>query len=289
DPNCQAYLGSSTNQELVSVYETISGDGYVLPLMIIVSGAIPQKPWYTSTSIPDIYLIGLSETGYSNNMLSIKWIEHFESFLSLRQQGQYQLLLLDGFDSHCIKEFLGYCNLYKIVVFCLLPHISHLVQPLDVVVFQPYKYYYTEAVESATRTRCTEFDKIEVEFLNTLPSILSFIFKSTTIQSAFKKTGLISYNSEVVFEMLVAVKSANKLCTITLPQLSTDLPTIPQTIQSLKHHADTVLSQLSDLSPSTNASVCMFIRGSFIQAQSGAQVFEDLADTKAVDLTCTTC
>jgi len=34
--------------------------------MIILSGVIHQEAWYTTTSIPDNYLVATSETGYSN-------------------------------------------------------------------------------------------------------------------------------------------------------------------------------------------------------------------------------
>ncbi|RPB04330.1 DDE-domain-containing protein, partial [Choiromyces venosus 120613-1] len=132
----------STNRELVSVCETISGDGAVLPPLVIIPGVIHQEPWYTTTSIPDDYLIGRSETGYSNDELSMKWLAHFQIFSQRLQVGVYRLLLLDGFGSHCTKQFIDYCDNHKIVVFCLPPHTSYLLQPLDVVVFQPYKYYH---------------------------------------------------------------------------------------------------------------------------------------------------
>ncbi|RPB00468.1 hypothetical protein L873DRAFT_1680569, partial [Choiromyces venosus 120613-1] len=73
----------SNNSELVNVCETISGDGAVLPPMIIVPGVIHQLPWYTSTCIPDDYLVSTSESCYNNNDLTIKWLAHFQSFLAL--------------------------------------------------------------------------------------------------------------------------------------------------------------------------------------------------------------
>ena len=78
DPTQQAYLGSSTNRELVSVCETIRGDGVALPPMIIVPGVIHQESWYTTTKIPGDYLMATSETGYNNDDLIVKWLAHFE-------------------------------------------------------------------------------------------------------------------------------------------------------------------------------------------------------------------
>ena len=85
DPKRQSYLGTCTNRELVTVCETIGGDGSDLPPMIIVPGVIHQAAWYANTSVPDNYLIATSESGYTNDELTMKWLVHFERFSSLRQ------------------------------------------------------------------------------------------------------------------------------------------------------------------------------------------------------------
>ena len=77
DPNRQSYLATSINRELITLCETISGDGAVLPPMVIVPSTIHQEAWYTTTSIPDDYLLATSEKGYSNDDLSLKWLVHF--------------------------------------------------------------------------------------------------------------------------------------------------------------------------------------------------------------------
>jgi hypothetical protein len=74
-------------------------------------------------------------------------------------------------------------------LFFLIPHTTHHLQPLDVVVFQPYKHYYAEAIDEATRLGCSNFN--ETEFLTSISSIRAKTFKKSTILSAFEKTGLI--------------------------------------------------------------------------------------------------
>jgi hypothetical protein len=91
DPDHQAYLGSSTNRELVTVCETISADGDALPPMIILSGVLHQAKWFTK--LPDNYLIGISETGYSNDELSMEWLKHFDQFSArLRKRSESHFL-----------------------------------------------------------------------------------------------------------------------------------------------------------------------------------------------------
>ena len=49
DPDSIFYLASSSNRELITACETISGDGEVLPPMLILTGALHLNDWYTKT------------------------------------------------------------------------------------------------------------------------------------------------------------------------------------------------------------------------------------------------
>ena len=97
-------------------------------------------------------------------------------------------------------EFITFCDNHKIAPFCLPPHSTHLLQPLDAVVFQPYKHYHAEAVDGAIRTGCSDFNKLEL--LAAITSIRQQAFKPSTNVSAFRKTGFIPYNPEIVLKRL---------------------------------------------------------------------------------------
>jgi len=102
-------------------------------------------------------------------------------------------------------EFITFCDDHKIIPFCLPLHSTHPPQSLDVVVFQPSKHYHAEAVDNATRTGCSDFNKFE--FLAAITLIRQQAFKPSTIISAFRKTGLIPYNPEIVLERLQEYKA----------------------------------------------------------------------------------
>jgi hypothetical protein len=57
----------------------------------------------------------------------------------------------------------------------MLPHTTQLCQPLNVVCFQPYKYWYGQAVLGAYATGCTDLDKMK--FLNGIHGIRMKTFK----------------------------------------------------------------------------------------------------------------
>ena len=276
-------LGSSSNRESVTVIEAISGDGGVLPPMIILPGALHMEDWYTKTAIPDTFLIGVSDTGYSNDNLALKWLSHFEAFSAKRQVGSWRLLILDGHDSHSTREFITFCDEHRIILFCLPSHCTHLLQPLDVVVFQPYKHYHGEAVDAATRTGCSQFDK--TEFFTAIESIRTQTFKPTTILSAFRKTGLWPFNPDMVLDKLQPIPAPARRPSTPIPGPQVDSsPTTPKTLRSLKQHADSLAFDLNEIPPSSYLHLQKYLKGSLAFAQSGALALQHLEDTKAAEL-----
>ena len=142
----------------------------------------------------------MSNSGFLNDQLSYEWIKHFEVHSAKSQTGAHRLLLLDGYGSHCTYELLDHCEKNNIVPFCLPPHMTHLLQPLDIVVFQPYKHWHAEAVDAAARTGCVDFNKLE--FLEALGSVCQKALKPSTILSSFRETGLIPYRPKKVVDTL---------------------------------------------------------------------------------------
>jgi hypothetical protein len=49
------------------------------------------------------------------------------------------LVLMDGHKTHCTEETLQYCVNNDIFIECFPPHTSHVIQPLDVGVFNSFK------------------------------------------------------------------------------------------------------------------------------------------------------
>ncbi len=165
----QPYTGSSSNRELVTVVEAISAGGKTILPMVILAGKCHMACWCSNTGIKDDTLFAVSDSGFSNDQLSYQWVKHFDLFSARTQVGVHHLLLLDGYGSHFTYKFLTHCEDANIIPFCLPPHTTHFLQPLNITVFQPYKYWHAEAVDEATRTRCTNFNKIK--FLHALNSI----------------------------------------------------------------------------------------------------------------------
>ncbi len=235
----KSFLASSNNRELVTCVKSISADGCVLPQMIILSAAQHLEPW-VQNGLEDDVLFAVTESGYTNDAISLQWIEHFVKYSAQQQLGAWRMLVFDGCGSHCTYEFLEICERNKIVPFCLPPHTSHILQLLDVVVFQPYKHYHALAVNHATRTGCRDFNK--VEFLNSITSIRRDTFKTTTIQSAFRKTGLHPIDPKLVLDTLQEYQTTPPPLSSSTSYNDDIVPTTPLTIRTLSRQAETIKS-----------------------------------------------
>ena len=54
---------------------------------------------------------------------------------------------MDGHSSHVSWQFLDYCLRKDIIPFCLPPHSTHLLQPLDVGLFSPLQRNYSACLD----------------------------------------------------------------------------------------------------------------------------------------------
>ena len=61
------------------------------------------------------------------------------------------LLIVDGQNSHFSSKFLHFCDKGRIELFCLPPHTTYILQPLDVELLAPLQSYYSRIVEDHLR------------------------------------------------------------------------------------------------------------------------------------------
>lgn len=211
--------------------ECINGVGDDLPPVLILSGIQQLEPWYNNDLDGNV-AITVAETGFNNDWISLKWIRHFEKFSAQKQQGAWRLLLLDGYGSHHIYEVVKFCEDHKIIPFGMPSHTTHLLQPLDVGVFQPLKHWHSEAVNDAVQNGDETFSK--VEFLNALNTFRRKAFKPTTIRSAWKKIGLIPYNPDLVVDKICQQLPPSRAVTPPPQQVWLPLDQTPRTIKDLR-------------------------------------------------------
>ena len=133
-------------------------NGFLLsPILVVALQTLSETTFVDE--LPPNYLVTCSETGYSNTDIHNEWIRHFDKSTKAITKGAYRLLISDGFNTHFEFEFIQYCWDNVIIPFCLSFHSTHLLQPLDVVCFQPLKHYHAEAIDRVVRLGDCSFSR----------------------------------------------------------------------------------------------------------------------------------
>lgn len=197
-PKKKLFNGSVTNRESITVLEAVSADGFTCPPLIILSAKQALLRWFDA--IEGDEHISVTDTGYINDTLAYQWIQLFHKWTIGRTIGRKRLVLCDRFGSHLTRQFVQFCEKNDIILFFLLSHTSHILQPLDVGVFSVYKHWHSEAVEAATMTGCRKFSKDE--FLYSIGEIRRKTFQPHTIKLGFKLTGLWPINPKLITDEL---------------------------------------------------------------------------------------
>lgn len=92
-------------------------------------------------------VFGRAETGWMDSELFVTWLaEVFEPALSDREIKRSVVLFVDGHSTHCTLEASKFCRDHDIILYCLLEHASHVLQPCDLKLFSSLKESCKQAV-----------------------------------------------------------------------------------------------------------------------------------------------
>ena len=165
--------------------------GYHVPPMLIFKGAYHLREYFEN-DIDGNTLFARSETGFTNDVLSIAWLKHFERFAAPRTKGAYRILIFDGYGSHLSQDFLDFCWQHKIRPYQLPPHSTHLTQPADVGAFQKLKCEFKKELRRHIFLGGNAVTK--TDFFAIFQTFSDRTWTTKLCKSAFRKTGLIPYN-----------------------------------------------------------------------------------------------
>jgi hypothetical protein len=174
----------------------IESTTYILPLSF--STSFSTRNTDAPTNQTGDKALALSATGYSNEKLGIEWLKHFIIYTgaeSTAEGGLPMLLLCDGHSSHTLIAFENLAVSHNIFI-CKFPsHMTHVMQPLDVAVFQPYKYWHQVALKNALRYGDGVYGV--PDFLYDLTKIRTDTFKETLSRkgSTTQRYGLLTLKS----------------------------------------------------------------------------------------------
>lgn len=228
--------GAGVKRTLVTAIECICAAGRHLPPLIIWPAATHRSTWITHHT-PSWHFT-CSKTGYTDKEISLYQMQHvFEPFTRSQAQGKPRILFNDGFATHESLELLKFCFENNIIL-CRLPsHTSHKLQPRDVGVFGPLKTAYQE-VERLYRGGANTVGK--QHFTLFYSRARETAFTSRNIKAGWYKTGLYSFNPDMVLQEIQKPPPESNadstiITQIDLPPSSNQLPTpvIAESLTSL--------------------------------------------------------
>ena len=146
-------------------------------------------------------MITISKNGWTTNRIGLIWLQTiFNKYIKVYTVGRYQLLILDGHRSHTTPEFNRFCLDNAIITLYILPHSSHLLQPLDIGYFSPLKHVYRHQVEIYIQLGRNHIDKLN--FLEAFKPARAAALNLLNIYSGFAAAGLVPFNPKRVLSRL---------------------------------------------------------------------------------------
>ncbi|KAJ8041608.1 Jerky protein-like-like [Holothuria leucospilota] len=131
----------------ISIHCCVSASGSVMPPYIIFSKGFPGGSY--AKDGPDGALYGKSDSGFMDEELFLNWFEKI--FLTKCPQNRSEddpvLLLMDGHVSHCSAPLIQKAKEENVILFALVPHTTHICQPLDVAVYKSLKVHISKMIK----------------------------------------------------------------------------------------------------------------------------------------------
>lgn len=179
----------------ITVMFTFSASGCITSPMIIY----PYKrlPRNIVESVPNGWGIGASENGWMKAELFYEYISNVLHPYLLKQKVQFPVILfVDGHKTHQTLELSNLCSEIQIILICLYPNATRILQPADVSSFKPLKNAWKRAVASWRNSN--NFIQItKIHFAPILKEALSALTE-ITIANGFRACGLYPWNSGAI-------------------------------------------------------------------------------------------
>ena len=102
-------------------------------------------------------MIAVSQTGDTNEKIALAWLDHFIKHVDVGPDKHWPMLLLDGHITHHKADFILTGHENHILPFAFPSHLTHVLQPLDVGVFRPWKHYHNKAIHNGLHSLDMEY------------------------------------------------------------------------------------------------------------------------------------
>ena len=186
------YHLTGNSKEQITTLCCISAAGGIIPPMHVFPGErFSYNP--LEGGVEGSYF-GKSTNGWMTQELFFGWItRHYAIHLP---PGRPVCLLVDGHSSHIDLDVSNSCQANQILLYCLPPHTSHVLQPLDVGLFSPMKHSWRVAATEYQQNEGKPIDKRS--FARVFRSAYQKVVKLSSLVNAFKASGIYPVNRQAI-------------------------------------------------------------------------------------------
>ena len=195
DKDVQDTIGGS-GREYFTVLAAGSAGGVRLPPYFVYKGKNLWSRWMQGGPAGSLYSV--SDSGWMESANFKQWVEKmFIPAVKYLATKSPVVLFFDGHHSHISLELIELARDNNIHLFCLPPHSTHLLQPLDVSVFGPMKAAWRKLLKVHQIETCAGTVTKE-DFPGLIAKLWEQSFKPANLKGGFRKTGLCPLSRDAI-------------------------------------------------------------------------------------------
>jgi hypothetical protein len=109
----EMYIRIPENRILITVIKCICANGTAIPPVIIILGTMIIRGWF-HLKMTGHKVLTVSDSGYTNEGIYIKWLDHFIKQYNYSAISHWRILLIDGATCHKAPNFIIKAKMHKI-------------------------------------------------------------------------------------------------------------------------------------------------------------------------------
>lgn len=212
-------VASGPEKQCITVLCTYSADGRRYDPMIVYPNL--RLPRDVGASVPEDFVIGKTKNGWMTSDTYYQYLTEclFEQ-LQDRKVKFPVLIIFDGHKSHINMKLHEFCVQNRILLFCLLPNATHILQPCDVGIFYPLKNEWKKVMQEHSQATTKAITK--VTFAPLFKKAFDDSYKPETVRNSFAACGLFPFDPDRVdYSKCISTRRA-----VLNTQQSDDLPNL---------------------------------------------------------------
>lgn len=181
----------------LTVLFTFGASGIVTPPMVVYP--YQRLPAAVGQSVPNTWGIGMTPRGWMTAESFIEYIKNVLYPYLVNKKVIFPIILfVDGHAGHVTLQVSELCSKLQIVLICLYPNATRILQPADVAAFKPIKTLWKKSLMDWRRSNPTAIvtmDKMAPILEKTIHNLSSL---DNIIKNGFKTCGIYPWNSNSI-------------------------------------------------------------------------------------------